>query len=260
VDGYYSWSAADTLMGAGTVKVSLGVTCPKWCRADDWPHPWYPCGTKTCSVGSYSFEADVPFGWGAAHSSSPGDSTAGEKIFHSGLNNGQYGGAAAGPARVAFEVALADSDKPPLTSFGGLQPYYDVSNPLAASTRNREGPQFTLVVSKKSAKVRTAARAGFGAASEGRGSFGADNLGLAEPAADDVAALHVLAKGRLHFAHDKQFSHLFSPYWEAKLADTTNLERRLAFEALFGWKDWSKLLTGSASAVAGNHGLSAYAP
>lgn len=255
VADYYSWSAADTLMGVGTVTVTLKkvwwVPCLK--------HPLSGC-KKTTTLGHYSFEADVPFGWGAAHSSSPGDSTAGEKIFHSGLNDRQYGGAAAGPARAAFEVALAHSDKPPLASFGGLQRYYDVSNPQAASTRNREGPQFTLVVSKKSAKVRTAARAGFGAANAGKGSFGAGNLGLAEPSADDVGALHVLAKGRLHFAHDKQFSHLFSPYWEAKLADTTNLERKLAFEALFGWKDWSNLLPGGASAVVGHYGLSVYAP
>lgn len=253
VDDQYSWSAADTLMGEGEAEIDVEVICGiKWCKG--WLGIPYPCGFNYCHIPFHQ-KLDIPFGWGAGYSTAQGDSTPGEKIFHSDLGDAQYGGAAAGAARPTFELAVGEYGETPLASYGGLLPYYDVSKPGDAATHVHDGPQLTIVVSKDLDKVRTAARAGYGAPAKGLGPFGLDNLRLEEPAATD--AMYAISKGKLHFALSSQYSNLFSPFWEAKLADTTDQERLLAYETLFGWKE---LLGVSASPATDTSGLGSYAP
>lgn len=252
VEGHYSWSAADTLMGTAkvTVTVEFDITYP--CGCNKW---WGPICTdiKYCTAKtSKDFRSPtiyIPFGWGAAYSTAADDKTAGPTIFDSGLDGKQYGGAADGMKEITFGLAVGTYGDIPITSFGGIKPYYDIAD---TSAKNREGPEFTFVVSKRTDKNRTAARAGFGAPEKAAGPFGLDNLRLEEPA--DPDSFYAIAKGKLHFAQSDQYSNLFSPYWEAKLADTSNTERELAFETLFGWKDF---LHGTPSAPQPS-GLSSY--
>ncbi len=256
VNDKYSWSAADTLMADEEIKIEVKYPCGfKWCeKCRHHICVWYTCGIKYCSK-DFDEHLDLPLGWGAAYSASPDDSTPGEEIFHAGLNDTQYGGAAAGAARPTFEVAVGEYGEEPLASFGGLLPYYGISNPSSPSTRNNDGPQLTIVVSKNTDKARTAAQAGFGAPAKGVGPLGLDNLRLEEPA--DMDSFYAISKGKLHFALDSQYSNLFSPYWEARLADTTDQERALAYETLFGWKN---LLPKAPAPTANTSGLSDYAP
>jgi len=253
VNDKYSWSAADTLMGDGEAKIDVRYPCGiKWCTKC-WHHicTVYPCGVKYCDI-EFDQHLDIPLGWGAAYSTSPGDATPGEEIFHADLNDSQYGGAAAGAARPTFEVAVGEYGEEPLASFGGLLPYYGVTDTAA---KTDDGPQLTIVVSKGLDKVRTASQVGFGAPAGGTGPFGLDNLRLEEPSGTD--AFYAISKGKLHFGQSGQYSNLFSPYWEAKLADTTDDERTLAYETLFGWKS---LLSKPSASPSGSGGLSAYAP
>lgn len=255
VDEKYSWSAADTLMADEEIKIDVKYPCGlETCRKCVHGHCFncYLCCIKYCHK-DYDEHVDLPLGWGAAYSTTPDDAMPGEVIFHSDLDDSQYGGAAAGAARPTFEVAVGEYGEEPLASFGGLLPYYDISNPGDPSTRNRDGPELTIVVSKDVAKVRTASRAGFGAPAEGVGPFGLGSLRLEEPSGTDK--IYSIAKGRLHFGLDSQYSNLFSPFWEAKLADTTDDERQLAYETLFGWKE---LLAAPSAAIPG--GLESYAP
>lgn len=238
VDGRHSWSAADTLMGEGKISVTAEIICGFYrcgCEVRVAHHCVIPkmC-TKYCGKTFHPPTVYIPFGWGAAYSQAPGDSALGETIFNSGLDGKQYGGAADGMAKATFEIAVGEFGEIPVTSFGGLQPYHEIAKPGDAATQNREGPELTFVVSKKTAKTRTAARAGFGAPATQPGPFGLSNLRLEDPS--DPDSFYAIAKGRLHFAQDGQYSNLFGPYWEAKLADTTNSERKLAYETLFGWK------------------------
>jgi hypothetical protein len=232
VNEKYSWSAADTLMGDGEAKIKVEIVCGiKWCK---WHGIPYPCGFHYCGK-TFDEHLDIPLGWGAAYSATSGDETPGEQIFHSDLDGNQYGGAAAGAARPTFELAVGEYGETPLASFGGLLPYYDISKPGDPATHSHEGPQLTIVVSKDFAKARTAAQAGFGAPAGGTGLLGLGSLRLEEPSGADK--LYSVAKGKLHFGLSDQYSNLFSPFWEAKLADTTDNERLLAYETLFGWHD-----------------------
>ncbi len=231
VDSHYSWSAADTLMGDGEANIDIEVICGvKICH---WHGIPYPCGFDYCGK-SFHQHVDLPFGWGTAYSAGAGDATPGPSIFNYKLDGKQYGGAADGPAKPTFELAVDEFGEIPLASYGGFKPYYDVANPADAATQNGEGPELTFVVSKKTDKARTAAVAGFGAPKNDTGPFGLSNLRLEDPS--DPDSFYAIAKGRLHFAQDGQYSNLFGPYWEAKLADTSNSERSLAYETLFGWK------------------------
>lgn len=255
VSDKYSWSAADTLMGDGDVKIEVEYPCGvKMCKSC-WHGicAWYPCGIEYCSK-DYDEHVDIPFGWGASYVTATDDTTPGEEIFHSGLDDKQYGAAAAGMARATFELAVGEYGEEPVGRFGGLQPYYDVSKPGDASTHTNDGPQFTIVVGKDLDKVRTASRAGFGAPANGVGPFGLSSLRLDEPSGVDT--FYAISKGKLHFSRDDQYSNLFGPYWEAKLADTSDLERLLAYETLYGWKD----LVNTARSSPGNlGGLGPYA-
>jgi hypothetical protein len=259
VNDKYSWSAADTLMGDGEATIDVEYPCGvKWCC---WHHICVPCGIEYCSVDFHQ-HVDLPFGWGASYSTASDDETPGEEIYQSELDDDQYGGAAAGPARPTFELAVGEYGDAPVTNFGGLRPYYDISKPTDPSTRNNDGPQFTIVVGKNLDKIRTASRAGFGApdgdcdAGAGKcGPFGMERLRLDEPS--DIDSFYAISKGRLRFARSGQYSNLFGPYWEAKLADTTDQERLLAYETLFGWKDLINNPLGSAGDLSG---LGTYAP
>jgi hypothetical protein len=219
VNDKYSWSAADTLMGEGEAKIKVEVICG-----------FKPCKHFICPVycgKEFDEKIDIPLGWGAGYSLSSGDDTPGEDIFNSGLDDSQYDGAAAGMAKATFELAVGEYGEVPLASFGGLSPYYDISKPAPSN----DGPQFTILLSKRSDTVRTASRAGFGAPADGAGPFGLSNLRLDEPPSG-ADTFYAVSKGRLHFSQDGQYSNLFSPYWEAKLADTTDDERKEAFENL----------------------------
>jgi hypothetical protein len=240
-------------MGTAKVTVSVEFRTSFPCGCNKW---WGPICTdikychETIKKNFDSPTVYLPFGWGAAHSTAADDKTAGPKIFFSGLDGKQYGGAADGMKAATFALAVADEKKyVPVAPFGGLKPYYDIADTAA---KNREGPEFTFVVSRKSDKTRTAARAGFGAPEKAAGPFGLGNLRLEEPS--DPDNFYAIAKGKLHFAQSDQYSNLFSPYWEAKLADTSNTERELAFETLFGWKSF---LHGTPSAPQPS-GLSSY--
>lgn len=240
VEKKYSWSAVDTLI----TKIKIHITVK---HVPCWKHH-HPA---LCNVTFDSPTVPLPVGWGAVYSpTAEGDSGAG--IFDAGGAK-RYGGAADGwEQMVAFDLAVGEFGKEPMAPFGGLKPYYDIADTAA---KTRVGPEFTFVVSKKTDKTRTASRAGFGAPAKAVGPFGLDNLRLDDPADPDY--FYAIAKGRLNFAQSNQYSNLFSPYWEAKLADTTNSERALAYEALSG--DWKRFFP-SAAAAAKPSGLSSYEP
>lgn len=250
VNDKYTWSAADTLMGDGEAKINVRFACGvKICH---WHGVPYPCGWNWCTQ-SYTQHVDIPFGWGAAYTGPSGDSTPGEAIFHSGLDGKQYGGAAAGMARPTFELGVGEYGDTPVASFDGLQPYYDISKPDAVASRTNDGPQLTIVISKAMDKIRTASRVGIGAPAGSPGSIGLGALRLEEPGTEN---LYAIAKGKLHFGMEGQYSNLFSPYWEAKLGDTTDSERKQAYIALFQWQDWIPPLGATPKA----NGLNVYVP
>jgi hypothetical protein len=261
LDEAYSWSAVDTLMAAEEIKIDIKYPCGvEWCcKFSVHGHcvVWWACGIKYCHK-DWDETVNLPLGWGAAYSTSPEAETPGDEIFNAGLDKNRqtmYGGAAAGTSVATFELAVAEYGQAPLASFGGMLPYYDISNSEDPASRNRDGPALTLVVSKDAAKVRTAARAGFGAPAAGVGPLGLSNLRLDDPAGTDKT--YSIAKGKLHFGLNSQYSNLFSPFWEARLADTTDDERRQAYESLFGWK---VLLSKPAATLTNNSGLDSYAP
>ncbi len=253
VNKQYSWSAADTMGAYGAVHVKVKVICGvQFCH---WHGIPYPCGWDYCNILPFNIDPSitVPLGWGAAYANAPGDGTPGEDIYNSNNNSSSYGGAPSETADV-FEMAVGEYGEASISSIG-LKPYYGISNPGDPSTQNNDGPQLTIVVSKDMAKARTAAQAGFGAPANGLGPFGLNNMRLEEP--PDASALYAISKGKLHFALDKQYSNLFSPYWEATLADTTDQERSQAYETLFGWKS---LLSHPSPSSTNTSGLSAYEP
>ncbi len=253
VNKQYSWSAADTMRGYGAVDVKVELICGvEFCH---WHGIPYPCGWKYCNINPFhNASITIPLGWGAAYATAPGDGTPGEEIFNSNNNAPSYGGAPADSEEM-FQMAVGEYGEEPLPTSVGLKPYYDISNPSDASTKNNDGPQLTIVVSKDMAKARTAAQAGFGAPAKGLGPFGLDNMRLEEPS--DANAFYAISKGKLRFALDKQYSNLFSPYWEAALADTTDQERQQAYMTLFGWKEF---LPKAPAPGANPGGLSSYEP
>ena len=252
VNKQYSWSAVDTMRGYGAVDVKVEIICGiHFCH---WHGIPYPCGWDYCNINPFGNPSiTIPLGWGAAYSQAPKDSTPGETIFNDGPGS-LYGGTRDDSTEM-FEMAVGEYGEEPLSSFGGLQSYYDISKPSDAASQVHDGPQLTIVVSKDLAKIRTAAQAGYGAPAKGLGPFGLDNLRLEEPS--DASALYAISKGKLHFALDKQYSNLFSPYWEATLADTTDQERQQAYMTLFGWKEF---LPQAPAPDANPAGLSSYGP
>ncbi|MEA3465617.1 MAG: pilus assembly protein TadG-related protein [Thermodesulfobacteriota bacterium] len=211
-DGF-AWSAADTTMLVSKLKI-FGK--------------WYP------------FPGELPFGWGASQAPESLEATllpqnilpsVPEKIY--GHRNPEvYGGAGSKPHLSAWPFAILEMEKNivPAKNYMGLQPYRDMASMQAPKPGGSkvpfQAPYFMVGVIRTLKDIDTSGP-----------QFGGQ-LNLTNYASDtNVDRLGAIARAELYFMrpeHPDYFArknrkvekpNVFSPFWQARLVDTTDLQR-----------------------------------
>jgi hypothetical protein len=254
-EGLYAWSGADTMEEQNHYEVYVKYPCGvKFCKKCKWGVcVYYPCGTKYCRK-SWDGTVPIPIGWGSAVSPPEGNSLSNSTILHSQLREhpNQYGRAHA-DTPITFELAALMTSKR-LSANTSLKGYSDISD---IASKSRHGPQLTLVLSKTADHVPTASETVNTTHSE-QSVMGLPSFVPQE--SDRFERIYVVAKGQVTFSHASQYANLFSPWWEGKLADTTDKERLAAYGFLFGIRDLKDFLPDSLMALPPSEPLQEYRP
>lgn len=199
VTGQHSWAALDTMEEHTEVSI---YGC--------WRY--YPGGKKHCTRLIHA-TVPIPIGWGISVATQAGNKGREGGIVEA--PDASYAGAKEDTWAAYLVAVKLKTDVSVTDEYEGLGAYYDVADGRRAD--GGKSASFTLLVSKAAGAITGLG----GALYDGSASAAARSIGL--PKAECAAQLYALARGRVRYARDATYSSLFTPFWEATLADPGDL-------------------------------------